>query len=195
MTSREAYERLWPIYGLEPPYAPWSDRPLVLEIGFGMGEATALMAAASPDTDLLAVDVHPAGVMALLRRLETAALTSVRVVEGDAVAVLAALHDASLSGLRVYFPDPWPKARHAKRRLLRPSFAALAQAKLAPGAALHLATDSPAYVEHALLALQGWDVQVIDRPAWRPVTAYERRALSAGLAAIDLLCTPLSRCS
>ena len=180
---------------MEPPYAPWSDRPLVLEIGFGMGEATALMAANSPDIDLLAVDVHPAGIMALLRRVEAAGLPNVRVVEGDAVAVLAALPDACLAELRVFFPDPWPKARHAKRRLLRPSFAALAAAKLAPGAALHLATDWPAYVEHALLALHDWDARVIDRPESRPTTAYERRALQVGRQATDLLCTPLSRCS
>jgi tRNA (guanine-N7-)-methyltransferase len=190
VTSHEAHQRLWPVYGLEPPYAPWSDQPLVLEIGFGMGEATALMAAADPGTDLLAVDVHPAGVMALLRRIETAGLTNVRVVEGDAVEVLRALPDASLAGLRVYFPDPWPKARHAKRRLLRPSFAALAASRLAPGATLHLATDWPEYVEHALLALQGWDARVIDRPGWRPATGYERRALRDGRSAVDLLCTP-----
>ena len=162
----------------------------MLEIGFGMGEATAIMAAADPRTDLLAVDVHPAGVMALLRRLETADLSNVRVVEGNAVPVLRSLPDGCLSGLRVYFPDPWPKARHAKRRLLRPSFAALAAAKLAPGAALHLATDWPEYVEHARDALQGWDVQVIDRPDSRPLTGYERRAHREGRSAFDLLCHP-----
>jgi tRNA (guanine-N7-)-methyltransferase len=190
-TSVAARARLWPRYGIDPPYDGLvRARPLVLEIGFGMGEATALMAAAEPEVDLVAVDVHPAGVAALLRRLEQADLGNVRVVEGDAVAVLRALPEQSLRQVRLLFPDPWPKARHAKRRLLRPSFAALVASRLAPYGSLHLATDWPAYVQHARGGPpHDWDVQVVDRGT-RPLTGYERRALAAGRPSTDLLARP-----
>jgi tRNA (guanine-N7-)-methyltransferase len=188
-TSRAAHARLWPVYGIEPPYDGLvrSERT-VLEIGFGMGEATAAMATASPDVEVLAVEVHPAGVMALLRRLEEAALSNVRVIEGDAVEVLAALPSSSLAEVRLFFPDPWPKTRHAKRRFLRPSNAALLADRLAPQGFLHLATDWPAYAEHAREALTGWDIHEDRRD--RPVTGYERRALTAGRLPVDLVARP-----
>ena len=190
-TSRDALERLWPVYGIDPPYDGLVvSSGTVLEIGFGMGEATATMAAASPEVDVIAVEVHPAGVMALLRRLEKAALDNVRVVEGDAVDVLTAVPTGSLAEVRLYFPDPWPKSRHVKRRFLRPSIAALLADRLAPQGFLHLATDWPAYAEHARAALTDWDVHEISRPAGRPLTGYERRALTAGRAAVDLICRP-----
>ena len=190
-TSHAAHARLWPLYGIDPPYGELVRRlPLALEIGFGMGEATALMAAAQPELDLLGVDVHPAGVAALLRRIEGAGLTNVRIVQGDALGVLQALPAGCLSEVRIYFPDPWPKARHVKRRLLRPTFAALVASRLAPSGFVHLATDWPEYAEHAREALQGWDVVLLDRPEWRPVTGYERRAHRDGRAAVDLLCHP-----
>lgn len=187
VTSLEAHARLWPSYGVDVAGAA-AFAPRVVEVGFGMGEATALMAAAQPDVRLLAVDVHPAGVMALLRRLEAAGLANVRVHEGDAVPVLHALAPGSLEELRLFFPDPWPKPRHAKRRLVRPSFAALAASRLAPGGVLHLATDIPAYVEHAREVLAGWDVAE-DRRG-RPLTGYERRGLRSGREAVDLVLTP-----
>jgi tRNA (guanine-N7-)-methyltransferase len=188
-TSRDALERLWPVYGIHPPYDGLirAERT-VLEIGYGMGEATALMAQAAPDVDLIAVEVHPAGIAALLRRLEQASLTNVRVAEGDAVEVLTALPSRSLSEVRLFFPDPWPKKRHVKRRLLRPSFATLLADRLAPQGFLPLATDWPAYAEHAREVLAGWDV-VADRRD-RPVTGYERRALRAGRTPVDLICRP-----
>jgi tRNA (guanine-N7-)-methyltransferase len=187
-TSRAALERLWPVYGESELAAVLGRPPRVVEIGFGMGEATAVMAAAAPDTELLAVEVHPAGIAALLRRLETAALTNVRIWHGDAVPVLQALTDGCLDEVRLFFPDPWPKARHAKRRLLRPSFATLLARVLAPGGFLHLATDWPGYEEHAREALAGWTV-VADRRD-RPVTGYERRAHRDGREAVDLVCHP-----
>jgi tRNA (guanine-N7-)-methyltransferase len=165
-------------------------RKTVLEIGFGMGEATAVMAAASPDVEVLAVDGHPAGIAALLRRLEATDLHNVRVVAGDAVDLLKELPTGSLAEVRLYFPDPWPKHRHAKRRLLRPSIASLLADRLAPQGFLHLATDWPAYVQHARDALSGWDVQQVPHPASRPVTGYERRAEAAGRTAIDLIARP-----
>jgi tRNA (guanine-N7-)-methyltransferase len=161
--------------------------PQVVEVGFGMGEATALMAAAEPDRMLLAVEVHPAGIAALLRRLDAAGLSNVRVWEGDAVPVLQALLDGCLDEVRLFFPDPWPKARHTKRRLLRPSFVALLDRVLAPDGFLHLATDWPGYAEHAQEALAGWSC-VHDRRG-RPVTGYERRAHRDGREAVDLVCT------
>lgn len=187
-TSRDALQRLWPVYGHNELSAVAARPPQVVEIGFGMGEATALMAAAAPGSEVLAIEVHPAGIAALLRRLDAAGLRNVRVWEGDAVPVLRALPDHCLSEVRLFFPDPWPKARHVKRRLLRPSFTALLERVLAPGGFLHLATDWPGYEEHAREALAGWAV-VEDRRG-RPVTGYERRAHRDGREAVDLVCRP-----
>jgi tRNA (guanine-N7-)-methyltransferase len=189
--SQDARERLWPLFGIEAPYVGLRrGLPLVLEIGSGMGEATAAMAAADPATDLVAVEVHPAGVAALLRRIEQHGLTNVRVVQDDAIAVLAALPDQALQEVRLFFPDPWPKAKHAKRRFLRPTFAALVATRLAPGARLHLATDCLPYVDHALEVLQGWDVEIAARPEHRPVTRFEQQGLDAGRAITDVYATP-----
>ncbi len=191
-TSRAARVRLWPVHGIDPPYDGKlvRDRPLVLEIGFGMGEATALMAAADPETDVLAVEVHPAGVMALLRRIEAAHLTNVRIIEGDALAVLQALPPGSLREVRLYFPDPWPKTRHAKRRFVRPSVAALISSRLAADGTLHVATDRPEYADHVRDVLAGWVVEQVPRPLHRPETGYERRAREAGRSAVDLVARP-----
>jgi tRNA (guanine-N7-)-methyltransferase len=184
-TSRDALARLLPRYRYDgqPGFSPE-----VLEIGFGMGEATAVMAAASPAVQVLAVEVHPAGIAALLRRLEEQELDNVRLVEGDAVDVLHSLRAHSLAEIRLYFPDPWPKKRHVKRRLLRPTIAALMADRLAPQGLLHLATDWPAYAQHAREVLAGWEVTEARRG--RPVTGYERRALLAGRTAVDLVCRP-----
>jgi len=186
-TSRDALERLLPLYLYDggPAF-----QPTVLEIGFGMGEATAEMAAAAPDVDLLAVDVHPAGLAALVRRLDEGGLTNVRLVDGDAVDVLNALPAGSLSEIRLFFPDPWPKKRHVKRRFLRPSIAALLADRLAPQGFLHLATDWPAYEEHAREVLADWRIEQIERPVSRPITGYERRAHASGRTAVDLIAHP-----
>ena len=190
-TSRDALQRLWPVYGETDLSAVAAAPPQVVEIGFGMGEATAGMAAQEPSRRLLAIEVHPAGIAALLRRLEAAELDHVRVWEGDAVPVLQALPDACLEEVRLYFPDPWPKARHAKRRLLRPTFAALLRQVLAPDGFLHLATDSPGYELHAREVLADWSLTE-DRRG-RPVTGYERRAHRDGRQVTDLVCRPLPR--
>jgi tRNA (guanine-N7-)-methyltransferase len=152
-----------------------------------MGEATALMAAQDP-RQVLAVEVHPAGIMSLLRRLEAAGLDNVRLVEGDAVPVLERLPDQSLQEVRVFFPDPWPKARHAKRRLLQRPFVDLVRTRLRPDGRLHVATDMPHYAEQVLEVLAEWDVQV--GPTDRPRTGYERRGLAAGRAAVDIIASP-----
>lgn len=166
--------------------------PLVLEVGCGTGEATAAMAAADPDRDVLAVDVHEPGVARLLRHLEASGLANVRVCHGDAVAVLTErIGPGALAELRAYFPDPWPKARHHKRRLLQPPFLALVADRLAPGGVLHVATDWPAYAEAVAAALDDIrDFEVVHRgarPAHRPTTRFEQRGLTAGRPVCDLL--------
>lgn len=139
----EALQRLWPLWGLDIDGQRVIDlgelfgdtRPVVLEIGFGMGEATAEMASADPDTNILAVDVHTPGQGNLLGLAERNRLSNIRVGNGDAIILLREmLTPDSLAGLRVYFPDPWPKKRHHKRRLIQPEFLALAATRLAPGA-------------------------------------------------------------
>ena len=123
--------------------------PLVLEIGSGMGETTAAIAQARPDVDFIAVEVHGPGVGSLLNRIESMGLENLKVVRHDALEVMASMiPDASLAAIHLFFPDPWPKKRHHKRRLVQPAFAALAARKLAPGGTLHAATDWPQYAEH-----------------------------------------------
>lgn len=181
------------MYGVNAPYPVLvGEAELVVEIGSGMGEATASMAAASPQVVLLAVEVHPAGVAALLRRLEEQNLANVRVARDDAVLVLEALLPSSVAEVRVFFPDPWPKAKHAKRRLVRPDFTALVASRLAPGGRLHLATDVGGYTEHALQVLaDGWTASVVARPAHRPVTRFEQQGLDAGRSISDIYAYPV----
>ncbi|PWI42384.1 tRNA (guanosine(46)-N7)-methyltransferase TrmB [Streptomyces sp. ICBB 8177] len=170
--------------------------PVVLEIGFGMGDATAAMAAADPATGILAVDVHTPGQGNLLHLAEDAGLENVRVGNGDAVVLLRdMLAPASLAGLRVYFPDPWPKARHHKRRLIQPEFVRLAVSRLAPGAVVHCATDWEPYAEQMLEvlsaepALRNEHDGYAPRPAFRPMTKFERQGLAKGHVVHDLLFT------
>jgi tRNA (guanine-N7-)-methyltransferase len=123
--------------------------PLVLEIGSGMGETTAEIAQAHPEADFIAVEVHGPGVGSLLNRIESLQLSNLRVIRHDAVDVLdKMIADASLAAIHLFFPDPWPKKRHHKRRLVQPDFATLAARKLTPGGTLHAATDWPDYAEH-----------------------------------------------
>ena len=168
--------------------------PVTLEIGFGMGETTAAIAAAHPERDFLGLEVHGPGVGALLNRVDAAGLTNVRVIQRDAVDVVAhMIPPASLAGIHVYFPDPWPKKRHHKRRLLQPGFVhALAQ-RLAPGGYLHAATDWDDYAQEILATLSAEPLlanTVADfapRPAWRPLTKFEARGLQLGHGVRDLV--------
>jgi len=190
----EAIERLLPRYGShvrfsERSLVPGRVAPLVLEIGSGMGEATAAMAAADPDRDVLAVEVHTPGVGALLRRLEDAGLTNVRVAEADGLDVLRAQATASLAEVRVFFPDPWPKARHGKRRLVTAAFVDLVADRLVAGGRLHVATDWQPYAEQVLGLLQGHPrlpLRSTDRGR-RPLTRFEQQGLAAGRRAYDLV--------
>jgi tRNA (guanine-N7-)-methyltransferase len=166
--------------------------PLVVEIGSGMGEATAQMAAADPDRHLLAVDVHVQGLGRLLRRVEDLGLTNVRVAEGDAVVLLRDMLPAgSVDEVRVFFPDPWPKARHAKRRLVQQPFLDLVATRLVTGGTLHVATDWAPYAEQVSALLHRHpSYQVVhegDRPTHRPVTKFERQGLAAGRTSYDVI--------
>jgi tRNA (guanine-N7-)-methyltransferase len=166
------------------------DAPLVLEIGSGMGEATAQMAAADPARDVLAVEVHTPGIGNLLRLAEAAGLGNLLVVEGDAREVLTdRVAPGSLEEVRVFFPDPWPKARHAKRRLVTPEFADLVASRLRPGGRLHVATDWQAYADQVLAVLTAhpaYEVVSRERGA-RPVTRFEQRGLAAGRRPHDVV--------
>lgn len=168
--------------------------PLVLEIGFGMGQATAAIASARPDTDFVGIEVHEAGVGALLQRIESAALANLRIVRHDAVEVLQHMvAPGSLAGVHLFFPDPWPKKRHWKRRLVQPAFTALVASRLAPGGVFHAATDWQPYAEQMLQVLSAGALlentanAYAERPAYRPLTKFEQRGLSLGHGVWDLV--------
>jgi tRNA (guanine-N7-)-methyltransferase len=180
--------------------ATWFDReaPLVLEIGSGMGESTAALAAAAPHVNYLAVEVYKPGLAQLLMRADALGLANLRLLRADAVVLLRSyLAPGSLSAVRVFFPDPWPKKRHHKRRLVNPGFVALAASRLCLGGSLHLATDCTDYAERmkACCAAEpalanpyarqpgGW----APRPPWRPVTKFEQRARQEGREVHDLI--------
>lgn len=167
-----------------------SGAPVVMEIGCGDGRATVAMAAADPSVGILAIDVHTPGLGELLARAGAARVTNVRVIEGDAIGVLERMiPEGSLHGLRSYFPDPWPKARHHKRRLVQPAVIELVRTRLAIGGTWHLATDWSEYAEQMLECFAAdphWSGGVINRPADRPVTRYEARALREGRLITDL---------
>lgn len=169
--------------------------PVVLEVGFGMGDATAVLAARQQEWDVLAVDVHTPGQGQLLRLVTEAALTNVRVAAGDATVVLSGmLGPASLQAVRVFFPDPWPKARHAKRRLLTPEFLDLVADRLVGGGHVHVATDMAAYAEHVAEAMDAQsELRRLPAAPWRPQTKFERRARAAGHSVWDLAAERLPR--
>lgn len=169
---------------------PWpSDTPLVLDIGFGSGESTLAMARNSPTTAFLAIDIHTPGVGKLIADIHDTDLTNVRVMEADALTVLERVipHDR-LAGVCSFFPDPWPKARHHKRRLIQPSVVALMHSRLASGGFWRIATDWPDYadaIRGTFATHDGFTGGVIDRPEYRALTHYERRALREGRAVTD----------
>ena len=201
--QQRAWDRAWPRFGadldaLDGPLdgEAWFGRraPLRLEIGSGMGEGTAALAAAEPDADHVAVEVYPPGLAQLLMRIEEAGLTNLRLLRGDAVVLLAEhVRPGSLDGLRVFYPDPWPKRRHHKRRIVDPATVALMASRLRPGATLHLATDVDDYAEvmrevtDAEPGLENPAGGFAPRPAWRPRTKFETRADAEGRPSRDLL--------
>ncbi len=170
--------------------------PRVLEIGFGMGQATAAIALARPDLDFIGVEVHQPGVGALLREIGEQGLRNLRIVQHDAVQVLQQmLVPASLAGVHVYFPDPWHKKRHHKRRLIQPALVNLLANRLQAGGWLHCATDWEDYAQQMLQVLGGCPALAntadayAPRPALRPLTKFEARGLKLGHGVWDLLFT------
>jgi tRNA (guanine-N7-)-methyltransferase len=199
----DALARLWPRWGydIDPAGTAFDAEalfgrvaPLVLEIGCGMGEATAAMAANDPGRDYLAADVHTPGLANLLALAEREGLGNVRAARGDAVELLRDLMKPdSLDAVHVFFPDPWPKARHHKRRIIRPDVVALIRERLRLGGVLHCATDWAPYADDMIRVLRS-DPGLRDlhagfapRPPHRPVTKFERRALAAGRGIFDLV--------
>jgi tRNA (guanine-N7-)-methyltransferase len=187
--QQEAWDRLWPIFGIEysdqkinlAELFPDSKR-IIMEIGFGMGEATAQIAAADPTTGYLAVEVHRPGIGKLLLRIEENVLKNVRTIEGDAFEVFEQMIvDSSLDGVHLFFPDPWPKARHFKRRIVNQEFIAAVAAKLKPGAFFHIATDWQDYAEWIVKEFTKQTFFVggeVERPDWRPLTRFEDQGIN-----------------
>lgn len=170
--------------------------PVILEIGFGMGETTARIAAGMPNKDFIGVEVHTPGVGSLLKLIGENELGNVRIIQHDAVEVVThMLAPASLAGIHVFFPDPWHKARHHKRRLIQSPFVALLATRLAPGGYLHCATDWQDYAEQMLQvlsdepALQNTADAYAPRPDYRPVTKFENRGVKLGHGVWDLVFT------
>jgi tRNA (guanine-N7-)-methyltransferase len=199
--QQRARDRLLPRFGIPFARAPIDFAAAfgraatrVLEIGFGMGETTAEIARALPDCDFLAVDVHGPGVGSLLKRIEAQGIGNVRVVQHDAVEVIEhMIPPESLDAIHVFFPDPWPKKRHHKRRLLQPAFVHALALRLRPGGRLHVATDWDDYAAAMLATLAAEPLLVntavgyAERPAYRPVTKFERRGRALGHVVRDLV--------
>lgn len=200
-----ALEQLWPSYGIDrPPAGKRLDypelfgrsAPVIAEIGFGNGEATWRTARDYPEQDFIGIEVHRPGVGHLLLALDEHRVGNVRVACEDAVEFMdEAIPPASLSGVRLFFPDPWPKKRHHKRRIVQPDFIACLARSMAPGAVLHLATDWAPYAEHMVEVIAenasfrnlAEDGPYSPRPAWRPETRYELRGKRLGHEVFDLL--------
>ena len=194
----DAHAALWPSLGLtvlDGDRTPldldelFGDRaPKVLEIGFGMGDTLAATAAAEPGRDFLGIEVHTPGIGNLLALIQDQNLPNVRVARGDAMHLVHRLAPGSLDAVHIYFPDPWPKARHHKRRLVQPANVALLRDRLRPGGVLHCATDWPDYAEAMAATLDadpGLELLDHDR-AGRPETKFERRGAGAGRPITDL---------
>ncbi len=205
--QQEAWDRLWPQLGTQAkfedkPASPidaeaWFGRtaPLVLEIGCGTGTSTLGMAQAEPDIDVVAVEVYRRGLAQLIGAIDREGVTNIRLIRGDGLDVLEHMvGPATLTGVRVFFPDPWPKSRHHKRRLLQPSTIALITDRLRPGGVLHAATDHAGYAEQIAEAGDAEPRLRRVRPGdelpisvQRPTTKYETKARQVGSAVAELL--------
>jgi tRNA (guanine-N7-)-methyltransferase len=203
--QQRALDRLWPQYGLDAGSQPFDldavfgrTAPRVLEIGFGMGDSLAAIAKTHPEWDFIGIEVHRPGVGRLLGTIDGDGLTNVRVMCADAVDVLQQqVPEASLDAILLFFPDPWHKTRHHKRRLVQPAFVQLLRSRLKPGGRFHMATDWQPYARHALTVLTAaeglqnvaLDAGYVARPDYRPVTKFEKRGERLGHGVFDLMFT------
>lgn len=198
----EAIEKNFPRWGLQyDPQKPLNftevfarNAPNWLEIGFGMGETTRLIAQNHSDKNYLGIEVYPAGVGSLLKQIEQSDIENLRIIWHDAMDVMQhMIKDESLEQIMIFFPDPWRKKRHHKRRLIRPDFVKLISQKLKPGGVLHCATDWENYAEHMLetlnsnAALSNMYENFAPKPDYRPLTKFENRGLKLGHGVWDLL--------
>ncbi len=200
--QERAFTSGWPVYGVEYQKTPLDLNQTfgregankVLEIGFGMGDATAKIAQTLPDHDFLAVEVHAPGVGALLKHIEEDNIQNIRIVQHDAVEVLQNMvADESLDGVHIFFPDPWHKKRHHKRRLIQAEFIRFLCSKMKVGAYLHVATDWEAYAEWVLEVLEAEPLltntakDYAEKPSYRPLTKFENRGIKLGHGVWDLV--------
>ncbi|SNR78407.1 tRNA (guanine-N(7)-)-methyltransferase [Methylobacillus rhizosphaerae] len=200
--QQRALDELMPVFGV--PYTPElldmdavfarTDHPRILEIGFGMGDSTAKIAQLQPERDFLGVEVHTPGVGSLLKQIGEMQLRNLRIIQHDAVEVLKhMIPDASLDGVHIFFPDPWHKKRHHKRRLIQAEFVKLLCSKLKAGAYLHVATDWQEYAEWVLEVLQQEPLLVntaqdyAPKPDYRPLTKFENRGIKLGHGVWDII--------
>lgn len=201
--QRKAFERWWPEYGLslhdgqiDCSAVFGRQAPVVLEIGFGMGDSLLAMAEAEPDKDFIGIDVHPPGAGRLINSAGKRQLGNLRCYLADANDILEdCIADGSLARVQLYFPDPWHKKKHHKRRILQPDFARQVRRKLAPAGIFHMATDWQNYAEHMLEVMEGAEGyqnvaaagQYSPRPDFRPVTKFEKRGERLGHGVWDLI--------
>ncbi len=200
-TQRHACDVLLPHYGIPFSEVPVDfdgifgrSAPRILEIGSGMGETTAAIAKHYPDKDFIAIEVHAPGIGSLLDRIEKCQLPNLRIIPHDAAAVIQQMFtDESLDGIHIFFPDPWPKARHHKRRLIQPDFVSLLCSRMKSGAYLHIATDWENYAEHILQVLNSekrlsnTTAGYTPRPVSRPLTKFEQRGMKLGHTIRDMI--------
>lgn len=201
--QQRAWDRLWPSYGLSLDQGALDQEavfgrraPLNLEIGFGMGQSLAEMAEQAPDQDFIGVEVHQPGCGALLMEMEARGLDNIRIYRADAIDVLeTAIPSESLDRILILFPDPWPKKKHHKRRLIQPDFIRRLYGYLRPGGILHIATDWEPYAEHILEVMEeaeGFrnlspEGGSMERPSDRPLTKFEKRGELRGHRVADML--------
>jgi tRNA (guanine-N7-)-methyltransferase len=195
--QQSALDKYWDAYGIEysteflniTSLFPTAE-DVVLEIGFGMGEATALIARDFPSTGYLAVEVHKPGIGKLMARVEELALSNIRIIEGDAHPIITTMiPDKSVDGVHLFFPDPWPKKRHNKRRIVNAEFLALIHPKIKDGGFFHIATDwvpYAEYIEEVFAASPLFTGGVVERPDWRPVTRFEGQGITKDHQVTDL---------
>ncbi len=202
-SQRLAFESLWPVYGIDKPSGKWDFEAVFgrrsdvfLELGFGDGRVLKTLAARYPENDYLGIEVHRPGVGRVMRELNDAGLMNVKVSADDGMELLQHnIKEESLAGLLIFFPDPWHKRKHNKRRLIQPEFVNMAAARIKPGGIMHLATDWEDYALRMMEVLSAESLlencskknDFIDRPESRPLTKYEQRGLRLGHGVWDMV--------